>query len=459
MAIPAISYPSSLSGTNAVKSRDPILQGYIFDAGLQMPEISSILTYLYPQYTSLALFDRLGASSGIQNDTFSWFIQGRTRKSATVSSGVSGLPAASQTLTLDTVATGADLGYFVIGDLVRTENGTILRVNSVGDAGGFQTITVGKPSGSNIAVGDIANAEKIGHLSTSFEEGSTGPKGRFVTPTEEYNYLQIFRRGIKVSGSALDTKSWIDLPGGKRSWFFESEGAMFKEFMADIERNVMFGVRSVSGTRKTSRGIWDRVVTSAEGQIQNFATAGGITETDLQALITKLVRENSSDELFGLCGSEAMNDIHVALKPYAMNGAVQYGSYGSNLAGLKFQEYNYMGKSLKFAHYALFDDAETLPFVTTSTSTKTNFRHAALFLDMGDNGSGEKLISLKHRDGDGGNRKFAHAIVPGMHTGSGTQQGGGFAASTFDGYEVSILSECGVKMMLPNRCGVLLPNS
>lgn len=48
MAIPAISYPTSLSGTNAAKSYNPILDGYIFNAGLNMPEISSILTEIYP---------------------------------------------------------------------------------------------------------------------------------------------------------------------------------------------------------------------------------------------------------------------------------------------------------------------------------------------------------------------------------------------------------------------------
>lgn len=404
-----------------------------------------------------SLLDRLGAASPIQNDTFSWFVQNRTRKAATISSGVSGLPAATLTLTLDTTSTGADLGYYLVGDLIRTESGQILRVTAVGAGGGFQTITVARPDGANIVTADIANSEKIGHLSTSFGEASSGPNGRLYTPSEEYNYTQIFRRGIKVSGSALDQKSYIELPGGKRSWYFYSENTMFKEFMADVERNTMFGVRAVNGTLKTTRGIWDRVVTGAEGQIQNFASAAGITETDLQALITKLVRQNASNELIGLCGSEAMQDIHQALKPYAVNGSVNYGSYGANLAGLDFQEYFFMGKKLKFFYYELFDDDQTLPFISTPTSTKVNFRHTALFLDMGTNGAGENLISMKYRDGDGGQRKFIHKVIPGMHP--ETSNAGGFASSSFDGYEVQILAELGVEFKLPNRCGVLLPNS
>jgi len=404
-----------------------------------------------------SILDRIGAGSPIPNDTFSWFVQDRTRKSATVSSGVAGLPAASLVLVLDTVSTGADLGYYLVGDLIRTETGIVLVVTAVGQSGGFQTITVAKPDGTNIVTGNIANAEKIGHLSNAFAEGSTGPNGRFITPNEEYNYTQIFRRGIKVSGSALDAKSYIELPGGKRSWYFQSENAMFSEFMADIERNTMFGVRAVNGTSKYSRGIWDRVVTGTEGQIQNFASGAGITETDLQALVVKFIRQNSSNEMIGLCGSEAMNDIHVALKSYAVNGSVNYGSYGANLAGLNFQEYNYMGKNLKFFHYALFDDDQTLTYTTTPTATKVNFRHVALFLDMGTNGNGENLISLRYRDGDGGSRKMIHKLLPGMHP--QTTQAGAFAASSFDGYEIQILSEQGVKFMLPNRSGALIPTS
>lgn len=48
MPLPGVSFPSSLSGTNAAKVYNPVLQDYIFNAGLVMPEVSSILTEIYP---------------------------------------------------------------------------------------------------------------------------------------------------------------------------------------------------------------------------------------------------------------------------------------------------------------------------------------------------------------------------------------------------------------------------
>ena len=41
--------------------REPILQGYVFQSGLHKPEVSSILTYKYPQYYLTSVLDRMNA--------------------------------------------------------------------------------------------------------------------------------------------------------------------------------------------------------------------------------------------------------------------------------------------------------------------------------------------------------------------------------------------------------------
>lgn len=455
MPISGISNPSSDYTGPYSAVRSPILDGYIFNAGLNYPQVSSFVTEKFKKKFKLTtLLDRLGAYQATPNDTFSWFIQDRQRQSATISSGVTGLPTTSLTLTLDTVAAGANLGYFVVGDLVRTEAGTILRVNSVGDAGGFQTITVGRPDGGNITSGMLDNTEKIGHISTSFEEGSTGPNGRLYLPDEEYNYTQIFRAGTKVTGSALTQKTWV-LDG--KAWYWKNEDYMFEEFAYDQELNLMFGVRSVSGTRKTTRGLWDRIVTNGEGQNQTFASGTGITETDLQAVITKLNRQAGSDELIAFCGSEAISDIEVALKHYYVNGGVDYGSLGANTVGLDTRTYKFGGKTIHFMHYPLFDDDKALPFTSTPTASKVNFRHVALLLDLGDTENGEPHIKLRYKEHDGEQRKFIHKVIPGMH-GTGDDNGG-IAANSFDGFEVQVLAECGVEFKNAQLSAALYPNS
>lgn len=449
MPTAGISGPSGALVTgNSV--RNPILNGYVFNAGINSAEHSAFLSEKYKQFTMTSMLDRIGAYEGIPNDTFSWSILDRTRASATISSGDG--TGATVTLTLDTVAATTNLGYFLVDDVLRTETGTLVKVTAVGDAGGYQTITVARLDGTNIVAADFADGEQIGHAFTAFDEGSSGPNGRIFLPYEEYNYTQIFRRGVKVTGGALNQKSYLN--GGK-SWYWTVEDKMFEEHQADLERAIMFGTRTSVGNKKTFRGIWDRVVTGAEGQVTNYSSTTGITESDIQSMITSLVREGSSNDIVLLCGSDAMADIQQALKAYAVNGGLDYGSFGSNVAGLDFSTYKFFGKTLLLKYYELFDDVKTLPFVSTPTATKINFRHVALALDMGS--ADEPLMKLKYRDGDGGQRKLIHKVIPGMHGDSSDM--GGIAANSFDGWEVQILSECSLEHRLPNRSGALIGNS
>lgn len=456
----SISYPSgALAAGNT--SRNPILQDYIFNAGLIEPSHSSWLFDIFPDYRMTVLMDKLGGFSAVadaelRNDTLTWSKLGRTRASATISSGYTN-GVASDTWTLDTVATGANLGYFLAGDVLRTESGKLVRVTAVGDAGGFQTITVAKLDGTNFASGDAADTEKIGHAFSSFAPGSTGPTGRIYLPAEEYNYSQIFRRGGKIDRGAFSNRIYLKefgvLGAAGESWMFKNEKIEIMEQMRDIENAIMFGQLSTSASGKTTRGIWDRVVTSGEGQVVNFTTATGISESDLQTVTTRLSRQNGSKELLVLCGSEAMSDIQNALKHYTVNGGVTFGAFGGNLVGLDITQYKFNGFTLNFMHYNLFDDDKLLPFVSTSTASKINFRHVALFLDLGT--PGERLMSVRYRNGDIGPAKFVHKYINGMFS----MDGSGVASNSFDGAEFQLLSELLVEYKGAERSGALVPNA
>lgn len=459
MAIPAIQTPTSAFTGPYASVRNPILQGYVFNAQLEKPEVSSFVTEKFKnKYKMTTLLNRLGAFKPVANGVYSWFIQDRQRLSATLGT-VSGLPATSfQTTLTDIDADSSNLGYFLVNDLVRTESGAILRISSVdAPSGGDQQVTFVKVGGGTIAAADAATGEKIGHISNAFEEGSTGPNGRLFLPSEEYNYTQIFRRGCKVTGDALTQKTYV---GDGGSWYWKNEDYMFDEFQYDQELSLMFGVRAIdsASNRRTSKGIWDRIVTNSEGQVQNFASGVGIAESDLQAIITKLNRQAGSDNLLVLAGSEAITDIQIALKNYFLAGAVDYGAFGGNTVGLDASTYKFAGKTLSIMHYPLFDDDKALPFVSTPTSSKVNFRHAAVILDMGDTDNGESLISCQYRELAGEQRKFIHKVIPGMH-GGGSADNGGVASNSFDGFEVQVEAEVGWKFMLPNQSAALVPNA
>lgn len=459
MAIPGIQQPTSAFTGPYTTSRAPILNGYTFAAGINMPIQSTFLSFKYPQFLLTSLLDRVGAYEGVPSDTYSWSVLDRTRLSATVSSGVAGLPAASLNLVTDIAMDTINLGYFLVNDVIRTQAGILLQVTATTPNGGFQQITVAKYDGSNIVTGDIANGEQIGHVFNAFPEGSTGPGSRLFLPYEEYNYTQILRRATKVSGGALTQKSWLN---NGQSWYWTAEDVTFKEHARDIENLLMFGQRGTATNFRASRGLLDFVVGAgsfgAQGQIVNYASGTGIAESDLQSLIVALVRQGSSNDIILLCGSDAISDIQKALKSYAVNGAIDYGPVlGNNVAGLDFASYRFFGKRLHLAYYELFDDVKSTPFIGTPTATQINFRKFALALDMGDDSTGNTLVKMKYREHDGEQRKLIHKVIPGMH---GTNDAsGGIAANSFDGFEVQLLSEVGLEFRLPNRSGALISNS
>lgn len=455
---------SPLVGGNSAVAQ--VLEGYVFQSGLHKPEHSNILTYKYPQYYATALLDRLGASEGITQDTWSWNILDRTREGDTVAN----LEATGSTTVdfeTDFDWTALQPGYLLVGDVIRLESGILGEVTAVGDAGvlvsggtsGKEGVTVRKVGGGNWGASDIADDMVFGHSHTMFAEGSAAPQHRLYLPTEEFNALTILRRSLKVTGSELTNKTYI---GDGSAWYFTLEDLEMKEFAKDREMAIMFGVKEADNTatpsKKSTRGIWDYV--STDGIYNEFATATGVSEEDIQNQIKELMIEGSSNSLTVLCGADFLTDFQRAMKDYVLNGAVSYGAFGDQLVGLDVTTYKFLGKTLYIAYYELFDDEKIVPYTgtpTTGASGKVNFSNTSLWLDLGTDSTGHKLITLKHKELNGVSRKFIHAYEDGMV--SATGQVGGKVANGNDSFRVHYLSEIGIEVRLANRMGILRSGS
>lgn len=454
MPQPGLQYPSSLTG--GVSARTAIFEGYVFNSGIHDPEYSKVLTYKYPQYYMTTLLDKLGASEPVAQSTFSWSIMDRTRKSATYTAIANGTTATA-TLTTDLAATAPNLGYFQVGDVIRIgKTGALGRVVAIGISGGFQTIDIVRPDGSvwsTTPLPAVTTGDVFGHVFNAFAEGSNGPDGRLWLPTEDYNYTQILRASMKVTGSEMSNRTIL---GDGKAWYFTNEEILLKEFARDREILIMFGQRASNASIKWTRGIFDFV--NSGGVVRTFASTPGVAESDLQNMITDLLPEGGSAEYVVLCGSTFLSKVMVALKDYAIHGQ-SYGPLGNNMAGLDFAGYKFAGKTIYFAYYELFDDTAVLPYVGTPSATAINFRNFSLWLDMGTDSAGQRLIKLKYKSHNGIQRKFVHKVIPGMMEFNSTGSEGGFAANSFDGVEVQLLSEIGLELRLANRHGILRANS
>lgn len=373
----------------------------------------------------------------------------RTRKSATASSIANGTTA-TVTITTDIASDTANgnLGYFVVGDVIRLESGELGRVTAVGESGGFQTIDCVRVVGGNWSTSLVLAAMVLGHVFSAFGEASTGPNGRLFLPVEDYNYTQVLRRAVKVSGTEFTNRTIL---GDGKAWYFTVEDIVRKEFAKDRELLVLLGERNGTGVKGT-KGILSWV--TGEGIINTYASAQGVTEADLQDHIADLLPEGGSNEYLVLCGSTFLKNAQKALKDYAIQGAMSYGTLGKNMAGLDFSGYQFLGKKIYFAYYELFDDNKVFPFSGTPTSSKINFRDFSLWLDLGSDSAGQKLITLKYKSHGGESRKFIQKMISGMVGGSGEQ-----AAHSGDYFEIQWLSEIAIQVRLANRMGILRSNS
>lgn len=439
-------FPSgALVGGNSV--REPILQGYVFQSGIHDPEVSSILTYKYPQYYLTSLLDRLGAEESISQDVFSWFVMDRTREGSTIEAVDTALPAATVVADTNFDWSATSKGYLLVGDLIRVESGAILRVTATGDNGsGKQEITVVKQSGGNITAADLAANDTFGHISSAFGEASDAPEGRLYLPTEEFNTIQRIRRSFEISGSELTNRTYLN---GGEAWYFEKEEIEMMEFARDKEAAVMFSELSLTEP-KSMRGLYSYAKTY--GVNTGYASATGVTETDLQDHIALLLKQNVSNDIVVLCGATFLKDVQIALKDYQQGG----GTFGEQ-AGLDFQSYKFMGKTVHFAYYELFEDTSIVPTParTPLTSDVINFSDFSLWVDMGTD-NGRSLITLKYKELGGVSRKFIHAYEKGLISPNGV---GGEVSNGKDAFKIHYFTECGLEVRLPNRLGILAATS
>jgi hypothetical protein len=98
-----------------------------------------------------------------------------------------------------------------------------------------------------------------------------------------------------------------------------------------------------------------------------------------------------------------------------------------------------------------------VPYVGTASATKINFSNFSLWLDLGTDQAGTKLISLKYKSHQGNSRKFIHAYEVGMMNPEGAN--GGMVSNGKDSFLIHYLSECGVEVRLANRLSILRATS
>lgn len=173
--------------------------------------------------------------------------------------------------------------YFRLGDIVQLES-EVLMVNSVFAA---NTIGVTRGYGGTTPVAHTAGTtlKVIGNAAL---EGEDTDEDRSTLPGRKANYCQIFKAGIKVSGTA-QAVGWL----GSANKLADAKLARLRELLRDLEKSILLGRTDVAtigsdSARRSMAGIVCSLAT-------NVLSCGTLTESWLGNLLQACYDQGSRD--------------------------------------------------------------------------------------------------------------------------------------------------------------------
>lgn len=212
--------------------------------------------------------------------------------------------------------------------------GSIIRIDSTNENAYVCTCT--SATAINIRALDnstaltAATTATIRHIGFASAEGGASPVAASTVATQPYNYTQILKRAIHVSGTQMASAMY----GMASDWTHQRIKAT-EEFKLDIERMSVYGIRSILTTAgahiRYSGGFLDNVTTNTDGMGisstsqytgDSFADEGYFFNTFCKNLFAK-----GSNEKVLYCGADSLLGINdfSKVKQQTKVGEKEYG--------------------------------------------------------------------------------------------------------------------------------------
>lgn len=258
-----------------------------------------LLQYPNGEFPLFALTSKMKKES-VTDPEFNWFEKRLDARRLQVNGAV-----ASTSTKAVTVA--KDAKVVVKGTLLYNEaTKEILQVEADPTTDTSLTLTRGVAGSTAVNIGDKNQLLVIG---TAFEEGSLPPTGQAYDPFKRYNYTQIFRRTLEMTGTAKET----ELRTGDA--LKEAKREALEYISIDIERSFWFGKRfqdTFNGKpRRFMGGILDQL--PAENIFDASKKTGGVSYDDLESWMKDLFKYGSSEKMV-FCGDLALLTIQKIIR-------------------------------------------------------------------------------------------------------------------------------------------------
>lgn len=236
---------------------------------------------------------------------------------------------------------------------------TVLLVEETGEhifitgiAGNSLTVVRGLGDSSVVAITNAHHVQKIGN---AFEEASSRPTAVTQQGAPRTNYVQIFRNGWAISGTAKAVKY---LTGSKLAHNKEMCATYHAE---DIERSFIWGKKTITTYNNKQFRMTDGILSQIEqygGDVRtaNTGGAGQISRGALEDWVESVFKYNvkgQPNERLAFCGNTALKVIN---RMAWLDGQYQFESKTTSL-GVKITEFTTPFGTLKLMTHAMMNES------------------------------------------------------------------------------------------------------
>lgn len=216
---------------------------------------------------------------------------------------------------------------FVVPNVMLLNVRTNELLRSTGQGSGTSLPSVVRGAAGSSAQSMSAN-DVLMIVGTADQEGAGKPTAISFDPTSDYNFTQIFKTGISITGTAKATK----LRTGNKEQ--EQVTKALKLHMADLERAFIFGRRyeengSTAQPRRFTGGLWN-MIPNVTDAASGFASANTITETEFDRLLVESIFAWGSKQKVMLAGPRVISNFQKIAKARWSPTQVE-GAYGVGL--------------------------------------------------------------------------------------------------------------------------------
>lgn len=270
-----------------------------FTADFRPTNYRELFTLLEPNGTApLQALLSMAGSEATDDPKYNHFRDELPDRKLTVDGAV-----ADDTTASVTVDASDDQAFVVPGTiLINVDTGEVMRATG---APSSNAIAVARNiGGTTHTIADGANIIIGGHADS---EGGSSPTAVSFDPTTDFNYTQIFKTAVQVSGTLQNT---FLRTGDKEQ---EQLTKALKMHMSDIERSMFFGKRheengnTASPTRYTG-GLTNSIVNVTDGASYG-ASANTITEKEFDRLLIENIFAYGSTEKVAFCGARVISNL------------------------------------------------------------------------------------------------------------------------------------------------------